>query len=247
MTLNDQRMIAEIAFTKGNNTYCVDQIQQAFSHLPLNIWRFYSVEGSRLTDVTSICDFDTFDLETLALYLLHHFHVNDRIASGNTTNGALKKIYIGPIAPQSFLVDEDTSSNEQIHESEGEDIVSDQDMSNTRQSVSRNPETSPSVSCNLAQRSSGTKSHVSYLRSNDPIPEGWKSELHEIIQSSLNDFFEEWGTSKSNTIQRQKRPAPNTVETPKPRQHSTATATLTSSSPKRRPTTPMVSQSNDDL
>jgi hypothetical protein len=73
MTLNDQRMIVDIEFLQGPNAYCVEQIQQAFSHLSLNVWRFYSVDGRSLTDVTGVCNFETFDLETLGSYnpLLH--------------------------------------------------------------------------------------------------------------------------------------------------------------------------------
>jgi hypothetical protein len=70
MTLNEQRMIVDIEFTRGTNAYCVGQIQQAFSHLPLHVWRFYSVDRTNLTDVTGICDFETFDIEALALYVI---------------------------------------------------------------------------------------------------------------------------------------------------------------------------------
>jgi hypothetical protein len=142
MTLNDQRLILDIEFMQGTNTYCVGQIQQAFAHLPPKTWKFYAVDGTRLTDITGVCHFDTFNLETLASYSLSPSELTYRIANGNAANGSLKKIYISPIAPQSFLIEEDDS------DLSDEPVVLESNTDNTM--LKRNPETPPSVSRTLA-------------------------------------------------------------------------------------------------
>lgn len=66
LSLSAHQMVHDITFNNGTNAYCIQQIQRVFEKLPLEIWRFYSVEGSRLTDATNVCPFTTFDLEKLA-------------------------------------------------------------------------------------------------------------------------------------------------------------------------------------
>jgi hypothetical protein len=88
----------------------------------------------------------------------------------------LKKVYIGPIAPQSFLADDDTSDNEELDDSADDEITLQRSAHNVRSNtinMNRIPSTPPSISRNLAQRNRDNmhKAQSHYLRATDPIPD----------------------------------------------------------------------------
>jgi hypothetical protein len=171
------------------------------------------------------------------------YYSDCRIASGNTANGTLKKVYIGPIAPQSFLIDDDSHSDDEIMDlTDGTELR--MNMSNSYKATTINPETPPSVSRTLARRSvSYNKPQPDYVRSTDPMPDKWRQELQDIIQISLQEFFQQHHSSSTFTTPQRKRPGVRTTES----QMVPEQGVSNTSSPKRRRTTPKVQQDSNDL
>ena len=69
--LEENRMVLDIEFTRGDFDYCKDRVIQEFSHLPLMSFRFYqsNSNGSRL--IRSSHTYDNFDVRTLRRYLFY--------------------------------------------------------------------------------------------------------------------------------------------------------------------------------
>lgn len=118
-------------------------------------------------------------------------------------------------------------------------------MSNSYKAPSINPETPPSVSRTLARHSvSYNKPQSDYVRSTDPIPDKWRQELQDIIQTSLQEFFQQRQTSSTFATPQRKRPGIRTVESQMAQEQELPS---TSTTPKRRRTTPKVQQDSNDL
>jgi hypothetical protein len=69
--ITQKRMIQDISFEDSKHEYCVNKIREAFSHLPLRVWRFYKVNGcaNQFLSLEGFYTFDTFDLRNLEEYL----------------------------------------------------------------------------------------------------------------------------------------------------------------------------------
>lgn len=66
-----KQMIQDISFEDSKHEYCVNKIREAFSHLPLRVWRFYKVNGcaNQFHSLEGFYTFDKFDLRKLEEYL----------------------------------------------------------------------------------------------------------------------------------------------------------------------------------
>jgi hypothetical protein len=105
--LENMQMIQTITFTQGDADYCRQQVVTAFQRFHLEEWNFYRANGRSTLIHAEMYDCQTFDLIQLAGYLLFHFS-DCRLHSGQEIP---KKIYIGPIFPQSFVpIDSDSES-----------------------------------------------------------------------------------------------------------------------------------------
>jgi hypothetical protein len=69
--ITQHRMTQDISFEDSKHEYCVNKIREAFSHLPLQFWRFYKVNGcaNQFQSLEGFYTFDTFDLRKLEEYL----------------------------------------------------------------------------------------------------------------------------------------------------------------------------------
>jgi len=118
-------------------------------------------------------------------------------ASGNTTDGKLKKIYIGPIAPQSFAAPSSASDDEEM-----ESVLSDSDNPYDAP-LSNTPFNSvPPLSTMKAANSSTSSSSSNFLRKTDRIPKSWKDELRALITDTIDGLFEERGLVSSHNRKR---------------------------------------------
>jgi hypothetical protein len=94
---------------------------------------------------------------------------NNSFASGSTTDGKLKKIYIGPIAPESFAPPAPPAPPP----SEDEEIES--VLSHSDHAYDAPP----------------SSSSYNFLRRTDRMPKSWKDELQTFITETIDRHFEE--------------------------------------------------------
>lgn len=97
-------------------------------------------------------------------------------ASGNTTDGKLKKIYIGPIAPQSFAPPDPPASDDE----EMESILNNSDHAYDAPLINAPFNSVPPSS-----------SSYNFLRRTDRMPKSWKDELRTFITETIDRHFDE--------------------------------------------------------
>ena len=70
--IEQNRMAQVISFEDSKHEYCVNKIREAFSHLDLQVWRFYKVNGraNQFQSLEGFYTFDSFDLKKLEEYLV---------------------------------------------------------------------------------------------------------------------------------------------------------------------------------
>jgi hypothetical protein len=106
---------------------------------------------------------------------------DSRFASGNTTDGKLKKIYIGPIAPQSFVAA--TSDDEDM-----ESVLSDSDG---RYDAPLNNEPFNSVPplSTMKAVNSLSSSSSNFLPKTDRMPKTWKDEMRHEMRREMQAWI----------------------------------------------------------
>jgi len=204
----ENRMIQDVDFLYGDPANCLEAVTTAFAHLELREFRFYRPSGRSqgLNAVTSDITYQNFDLETLIEYVIHvFFQAYVRLASGGYVP---KKIYIGPVAPQSFATLDGSD------ESDSDDEFEDPSNSNTpvpsssRHSVP-SPRSEPSApSSSHTPTVSSSASYSSTPLPASQLPADWEQRIQQAAVLAMRTIFQQH--FQTNTLQ------PNTPNTPSP-------------------------------
>ena len=110
--LENKGMIRSIEFNERNVEHCRGKIRAAFMNIRLEFCHFYRGDGhTGVLTHAQLYNIDNIDMDALERYISSVVcPLIFSLASGQGGQSGPKKIYIGPIAPQSFILDE--SDNE---------------------------------------------------------------------------------------------------------------------------------------
>jgi hypothetical protein len=203
--LEEGNFIQEITFDQDGDVYCRAKVLETFRHLPLTQWQFYSADNKHklVPEPSKSCY--RFDLNDLDRYSFLSVRANFRLASGN---GGRRKIYLGPIAPHSFLLDENIPDDE-----DNRDITSDSaSIADIEPSHPPLPRPQPAV-C-MSQQSPNTSSSsgsdiLSTVYPSSSVSSGWTMEsippelytqVERIVQQQVQAALASTQNSTSATV-----------------------------------------------
>jgi hypothetical protein len=210
--LEEGNFIQEITFDHDDDAYCRAKVLETFSHLPLTQWQFYSADNKHQLVLEPSKSCYRFNLKDLERYFPLSARANFRLASGN---GSRKKIYLGPIAPQSFLIEENITEEEGNGDmNEGAELDTNDNASNMDMESSHPPLPPPEPAVFMSQQSPNTSSSsasdiLSTVHPSSSISSGWTMEsippelytqLEHMVQQRVQAALTSTQNSTSTTV-----------------------------------------------
>jgi hypothetical protein len=186
--LEEDNFIQEITFDQDGDVYYRAKILETYSHLSLMQWQFYSADNKHqlMPEPSKSCYH--FDLKDLERYFLLSAGANFRLISGN---GSHKKIYLGPIAPQSFLLEENITDEEDNRDTNDDVNITDMESSHP-------PLPPPQSAVLISQQPSNTSSSsasdvLSTIHPSSSVSSGWTMEsIPPELYAQLEHMVQQW-------------------------------------------------------